>query len=62
MSLESRRAWALLAPVFPFLTLSGLIEGYISPHAPFAIRIAVAVASGVLLVVWYLNGVARRAA
>jgi len=31
---ESRRAWALLAPIFPLLTFSGLIEGYVSPHAP----------------------------
>jgi uncharacterized membrane protein SpoIIM required for sporulation len=62
MKLESRRAWALLAPVFPFLTLSGLIEGYVSPHAPFGVRIGVAIASGVLLVAWVWNGSRERAA
>ncbi len=63
MKLESRRAWALLAPVFPFLTLSGLIEGYVSPHASFGVRMAVALGSGLLLVGWVANGMraARRA-
>ena len=34
LSLESRRAWRLLAPVFPLLFVAGTIEGFISPHAP----------------------------
>ena len=60
MVLESRRAWALMAPVFPFLTLSGFIEGYVSPHAPVAVRLAVAAGSGVLLVAWLVNGWRER--
>src|SRR5688572_26243510 len=52
MALASRRAWALLAPVFPFLFLSGLIEGFVSPHAPLAVRVGVAAASALLLVLW----------
>jgi len=60
MVLESRRAWALMAPVFPFLTLSGLIEGYVSPHAPTAVRLAVALGSALLLVAWMVNGCRAR--
>jgi len=56
MVLESRRAWALMAPVFPFLTLSGLIEGYVSPHAPPPVRLAVAAGSALLLAAWLVNG------
>jgi uncharacterized membrane protein SpoIIM required for sporulation len=61
MVLESRRAWALFAPVLPFLVLAGLIEGYISPHAPPVARAATAVASAFLLVAWAtLGGRAQR--
>jgi uncharacterized membrane protein SpoIIM required for sporulation len=56
MSLESKRAWALFAPVFPALTLSGFIEGYVSPHAPLAVRLAVAVGTGLLLILWVALG------
>jgi uncharacterized membrane protein SpoIIM required for sporulation len=52
MALASRRAWALLAPVFPLLFMAGLIEGFISPHAPTAVRAGVALASAFGLVVW----------
>jgi uncharacterized membrane protein SpoIIM required for sporulation len=52
----ARRAWHLLAPVFPLLVISGLIEGYVSPHAGPATRIAVAVLTGALLLIWALRG------
>lgn len=57
MARESRRAWALMAPVFPLLTLSGLVEGYVSPHAPLVVRALVGAGSAVLLVAWIRNGV-----
>ncbi len=57
---ESRRALVLLAPVFPLLLVAGLIEGFVSPHAPLEVRLAVAVSSGLGLVMWVLLG-ARRA-
>ena len=57
MVLESRRAWALLAPIFPLLTFSGLIEGYVSPHAPLWARLAVGAGTGAMLVWWIANGV-----
>jgi len=61
MVLESRRAWALFAPVLPFLVLAGLIEGYVSPHAPPAARAATAVTSALVLVAWAtLGGRAQR--
>ena len=53
---ESERALALFAPAFPLLVIAGLIEGFISPHAPLAVRLAVAVASGVGLVAWVALG------
>lgn len=56
MVLESRRAWALLAPAIAFLFVSGFIEGYVSPHAPFAVRVGVAFLSLVLLVLWIAVG------
>ena len=62
MALESRRAWALLAPVFPLLFLSGLIEGFVSPHAPAPARVAVAVASALGLALWIGLGGRRRPA
>ena len=56
MQLESRRAWRLLAPVFPMLFVAGLIEGFISPHAPYEARIATAITTGCLLLAWVLLG------
>lgn len=56
MARESRRAWALLAPTLPLLFLSGLNEGFVSPHAPFAVRVAVAVGTGLLLAAWIAFG------
>jgi len=53
---ESRRALELFAPVFPLLVIAGLIEGFVSPHAPFAVRTAVAIASGIGLVSWVALG------
>ena len=49
---ESSRAWALLAPVFPLLFISGLIEGFVSPLMPTSTRIAVAVLTGIGLLMW----------
>lgn len=56
LKLESRRAWALLAPVFPLLFVSGLIEGFVSPHFPLTVRVAVAVVTGLGLVAWVALG------
>jgi uncharacterized membrane protein SpoIIM required for sporulation len=62
MQLESARAWRLLAPVFPMLFCAGMIEGFVSPHAPTAARVAVAATSAVALAAWIgLGGRARRA-
>jgi hypothetical protein len=52
MTLESRRAWALVAPAIPFLFFSGLIEGYVSPHAPLPVRLATAALTGLALAAW----------
>lgn len=52
MKLESRRALRILAPVLPMLFVAGLIEGFISPHAPTAVRLTVAVATGAAFVGW----------
>jgi uncharacterized membrane protein SpoIIM required for sporulation len=52
MALESRRAWALVAPAIPFLFFSGLIEGYVSPHAPLPVRLATAALTGLVLAAW----------
>jgi uncharacterized membrane protein SpoIIM required for sporulation len=54
--LESRRALELFVPVFPMLVVAGLIEGFVSPHMPLAVRTSVAVASGVALVLWVALG------
>jgi uncharacterized membrane protein SpoIIM required for sporulation len=62
MTLESRRAWALLAPTIPLLFFSGLIEGYVSPHAPAPVRLGVAFATGTLLVLWIVLGGRGRTA
>jgi uncharacterized membrane protein SpoIIM required for sporulation len=56
MSLESTRAWRLLAPVFPMLFVAGTIEGFVSPHAPTEVRVAVAVLTGIGLVTWIALG------
>ena len=53
---ESRIAWRLLAPVFPLLFISGLIEGFVSPLASFNIRIATAIITGIALLVWVFAG------
>ena len=54
--LASRRSWRLLAPAFPMLFVAGLIEGYVSPHAPLEVRVAVAVLSALALVSWIAFG------
>jgi uncharacterized membrane protein SpoIIM required for sporulation len=56
MQLESKRALVLLAPVFPLLFIAGLIEGFVSPHAPLNVRLTVAATTGALLVLWVLLG------
>lgn len=56
---ESRRAWAMMAPIFPLLTCSGFIEGYVSPHAPLWVRLTVGLSTGVMLAFWIANGVKR---
>lgn len=53
---ESRRALELFAPTFPLLVTAGLIEGFVSPHAPLGVRLAVAAASAAALVLWVLRG------
>lgn len=50
----SRRALAMLAPVFPMLFAAGLIEGFISPHAPLPARILVAATTGGAFLAWLL--------
>jgi len=52
MRLESRRALRLIAAAFPMLFFAGLIEGFVSPHASFGVRVATAIGTGVALVVW----------
>ena len=52
LALSSRRAWALFAPTFPLLFCAGLIEGFVSPHAPLAVRLTVAIGTGLGLVAW----------
>lgn len=60
MRLEAVRAWRLMAPVFPILFISGLIEGFISPHAPTEARIATAILTGFLFLAWILFGGRNR--
>lgn len=48
----ARRAAAVLAAVLPMLVAAGTIEGYVSPHSETGTRLAVAVASGLALVLW----------
>lgn len=52
MRLESRRAACIAAAAVPMLVVAGLVEGFVSPHAPFGVRVAVAGASGAMLVAW----------
>ena len=52
MQLESAKAWRLLAPVFPMLFVAGMIEGFVSPHAPTAARVAVACVSAAVIAAW----------
>lgn len=61
MAIESSKALKLLAATFPLLFFAGLIEGFVSPHAPFAVRIATAVGTGLLLVAWIALGRERAA-
>lgn len=56
MAIESRQAWRLLAPMFPLLLVAGVIEGFVSPHAPLGVRLAVAIGSGIALVAWVVLG------
>ncbi|HEX6885417.1 MAG TPA: stage II sporulation protein M [Planctomycetota bacterium] len=49
---ESRRALELFLPVVPMLVVAGLIEGFVSPHAPPGVRLTVAGASALALVGW----------
>ena len=61
IAIESARAWRLIAPVFPMLFVAGLIEGFVSPHAGLAVRVATAVGTGVVLIAWVLLGGRGRA-
>jgi uncharacterized membrane protein SpoIIM required for sporulation len=53
---ESRRALELFAPILPLLVTAGLIEGFISAHAPLAVRLTVSVASALALGAWTALG------
>ncbi len=56
LRLGAKRAWRLLAPVFPLLFCAGLIEGFVSPHASTPVRLGVAITSGVVMIAWALFG------
>jgi uncharacterized membrane protein SpoIIM required for sporulation len=56
MARESRRALELFTPVIPLLVGAGLIEAFVSPHAPLAVRLAVAGASALALIAWVALG------
>lgn len=52
MGIESKRAWRILAAVFPTLVVAGSIEGFVSPHANLEVRLLVAALSGLALLAW----------
>ncbi len=52
MRLESARAWRLFAPVLAMLVGAGLIEAYVSPHAPLGVRLACMIISVAALGMW----------
>ncbi len=54
LQLESKRALELLSAMFPMLVLAGLIEAFVSPHAPLPVRLSFAIGTGVLLFAWVL--------
>jgi len=56
MARGGRRAWLLLAPTFPMLFVAGTIEGFVSPHAPLAVRLTVAISTGLMLIAWVTLG------
>jgi hypothetical protein len=43
----------LFAPAVPLLVAAGLIEGYVSPHAPTAVRLVFAGTSAVIMIFWF---------
>lgn len=56
-------ALRLFAPTVPLLIAAGLIEGYVSPHAPTSIRLTIAVLSAAIMIVWFgWSGRARKQA
>ncbi len=62
IELAGMRAWALFAPIFPFLVAAGILEGFVSPHASTIVRAATALASLAALGLWIgLGGRARHA-
>ena len=52
LRLEAGRGVHVLAPMFPMLIVAGLIEGFVSPHAPTPVRLAVAAVTGLALLAW----------
>ena len=56
----SKKSLRLLLPVFPMLFFAGLIEAFVTPHAPVAVRISVAIGTGILLLAWALLGGRER--
>lgn len=46
-------ALRLVGPVFPLLVAAGLIEGYVSPHAPTSVRLGFAGTSAVIMIIWF---------